>query len=164
MKVKKSVSIKGPFVSIGKRNGEILCAVPELDVLPPGLVLGENPLPPKERENPEALWIVSCSWVASRDAGKFTILRLDDAIRKKEVKLLKRVKFIHTNAKGKQEIYRGDIVVPRKWEPSQKQPRCVGVINAKGWGAKRIESTLVHEADKNKPPRNREVVAKLVLK
>ena len=69
MKVKKQVLVKGTFVSIGERNGDTLIAVPEFRILPAELVLGENPLPAKERDNPEALWLTSCSWVASRKEG-----------------------------------------------------------------------------------------------
>lgn len=165
MKVKKTPKITGTFVSIGERSGATLVAVPQFDTLPRELVLGENPLPAKERDNPEALWLRSCSWVASRKEGKFTILKLEDAIRKGKVKVLKRVLFVQTQKNGHKNKFRGDLIVPKDFnEKADKQPRCVGVINARGWPHGRIESTLVHEADKSIPPRNKAVVARLILK
>jgi hypothetical protein len=165
MKVKLAPKIKGTFVSIGERNGDTLCAVPLFTTLPSELQLGTNPLPEKERDNPEALWLTSCSWVASREAGEFTILKLEDAIRKGKVKVLKRILFVQTAKNGHKNKFRGDIIVPKGFDPkANKQPRCVGVLNARGWPHGRIESTLVHEADKSIPPRNKAYVAKLVLK
>lgn len=162
-KVKGPV-VRGPFVAIGQRQiGKALstlCAVTELDGLPDELKLGLNDLPSKDRDDENAVWLSSCSWVSSRKVGKFTLLRLDDALRTKKVKMLKHVTFVRSSDGHK---FVGDVIMPGDWSQGQKQPRCVGVLGAKNWPHPRIESKEVHEAN-GEPARNRNVVAKLLLK
>ena len=163
MKITKKVkgpTIRGPFVAIGKRKDSTLCAIPELDILLPPLVLGENPVLPKIRGGDDVLWKSSCSWVSSKKVGKFLLLKLTDALAKKKVKMIKKVTFVRKSDGHK---FVGDIIVPADWEPSMAQPRCIGVLNAKGWPTTRIESEAVRENDGSEP-RNQNIVAKLVLK
>lgn len=166
MKVAKKTgkTIRGTFISIGNRG----TAIAQISELVAPLVLGRNKVLPKQGrgidERTKQLWALSCSWIQSRaevDArgdAWFTLLKVDDAIREKKVRVLKGCLFKQAATK---RTHKGDLVVPASYKDGEKLPKITAVINCPTYKYGRIESKAVREADGSEA-RNRLLVCKLV--
>ena len=143
--VKAAKAIVGQFVAIGNRG----VLVTEITKVEAPLVIGKNRILSKVRgENHAAkeLWSKAGSWIqSSREVEKdgyayFQLLPVAQAIKTGQVKLLKGVQFVQKSTGRK---FTGDLLMPRDWKEGEKQPRVLGVINARGYSYGRIESKPV---------------------
>lgn len=148
---KAGTKLTEPVISIGNRGTAALTA----KVLPEGVVFGENAqLPKTGHDESTAPWLIVRSWVSARP-HPFTLQPVSVAIKKGLVKLFKKVTIVQ-RATGKK--FTGDVLLPKGWNPTQKVPQTVAVINTNFPGG-RIETRYVSEAvrsDGKRPePRNR---------
>lgn len=159
-KAEVGIKLTEPAVSIGNRGTATILA----KTLPAGVVFGENPqLPKSGHDEATAPWLIVRAWISSRP-HPFTVQPVSVAIKRGLVKLVKGVQIVHKQT-GKR--FTADALLPKGWQPNQKVPQNVAVINTK-WPGGRVESKLVNEnrkADGTRPaPRNAAYVGSIEFK
>lgn len=161
LEIKKTAGTKltEPVISIGTRGTAAMTA----KVLPEGVQFGENEqLPKSGKDEQTAPWLIVRSWVSARP-HPFTLQPVSVAIRKGLVKLFKKVTIVQ-RATGKK--FTGDVLLPKGWNPQQKVPQTVAVINTHFPGG-RVETKYVNEpiaANGKRPePRNRQYVGDITF-
>lgn len=178
MKLNKSkkpvVTVKGPIVAIGGRG----VIVTELPSLPGDMKLGLQPIMEKKRGEDHSmseLWVKAGMFMTSSAEPRkvrnspFVVQNGDRKVAAvlldtfEHARKTRRI-VVHPKLKFRQgkNTFTADVISAPGWNPkSDKQPSYLGVLHANGYRHKRIESTLIREADGSES-RNKHLVARLV--